>query len=41
MTFDISAERGTRKLVMAATVYDWRFVQSNLFNLRLRSYYIG
>ena len=39
MTFDISEERGARKLVMAATVYDWRFLQSNLFNLRPCSRY--
>ena len=41
MTFDISAKRGARKFVMAATVYDWRFLQSNLFNLRLCLHYNG
>ena len=41
MTFDISAERGSRKFVMAGTVYDWRFLQSNLFNLMQCSHYNG
>ena len=44
MTFDLRVERrqrSARKFVMAATVYDWRFLQSNLFNLRLCSHYVG
>ena len=36
MTFDISAERGARKPVMAGTVYDWRYLQSNLFKAVFR-----
>ena len=44
MIFDLRAERSqrtARKFAMAGTVYDCRFLQSNLFDLRLFSHCVG